>query len=641
MRGWHRKALWLVVLLFTILPASRAFADVQTFNALFFKPATGRNPYLMLHGIDTLHKYQFQVGEFFSYGYRPLEVRQNNQRITGVIDHSLVADFVAAFGITEWMQIGLDFPFILLNKFQDPNVVPPPGYSNKISMGDLRLEAKARVIDACNFPVGVAFVPFMTLPTGKDEYFVGESGLTGGMTVVAEGRITRRIGVTGNVGFKTGKKVNFRNLEWQHRLLLGLGTYFQFGQGFTVFGEVNSESAFEHFFNDRDMNMAEGMVGMKWDIKKTGVTLNVGGGSCFVCGVKGAIGRGVLGVTYRWNPAKYQKLDDDFGKVCERAFSKGLTAMQYYDLMMKCPPNAEDYQEGVHDDACPKFYELREIANLLWRCPSKPEDFVQGVHDDACQKVYTLSEKYSEEEIWNAYTLAASEMGLRCPQNPANFNPAIHDQACPKYYELREIAELSQKCPPDPSQFQQGVHDDACPKFYELRDQYTPEQWAVVELLASRDTDKDGINDFLDVCPERLEDYNGFADTDGCPDGGVVAVSGGEVITYRHVYFDFGSSRLKRDAEQVIDIVIGEINKTPWIQRLKIAGNADARGTSEANMRISRERAEAVIAYMRSHGVRSNVSLYPVAYGATRPVASNETEQGRALNRRVFFAIMR
>lgn len=622
-----------------ILLAAPVRADTQTFNALFFKPATGRNPYLMLHGIDTLHQYQFQVGEYFSYGYRPLEVRLNTQRITGVINHSLVSDFVAAFGITEWMQLGVDMPFALVNWYQDPNVAPPPGYNNKMSLGDIRIEAKARALDACAFPVGLAFVPWMTVPTGKGQYFVGDTGLTGGLTVVAEGRVTRRFGLTGNVGFKAGKRVNFRNLDWQYKLLMGLGGYFQFGKGLSVFGEVNSESAFSHFWNDRDMNVAEGIVGVKWDIKDTGVGVNAGFGSCFICGVDGALARSVVGVTYRWNPEKYRKLDDDFGKVCDKAFTKGLTAQQYYDLRLTCPPDPKNFRPGVDDDACPKYYELREVADLMWRCPARPEDFKAGVHDEACQKVYTLMDQYTDDEIWTVYTLAAAEMGARCPPNPADFNAALHDQACPKYYDLRDISLLSQKCPPDPADFKAGVDDDGCPKFYTLRDQYPEAQWSVVTLLSRLDTDKDGINDYLDVCPERAEDYNGFADHDGCPDGGVVAVVGGEILTYRPVYFDFNRTDLKAEDMQILDLVVGLINRTPWIKRVKVMGNADARGTDEANNRISRERAEMVISYLRSRGMRSDVELIPVAYGATRPVASNETEEGRARNRRVSFGV--
>ncbi len=639
MKAWKRRALAFAGCVAFILLSLPAQADEQTFNALFFKPATGRNPYLMLHGVDTLHKYQFQVGEFFSYGYRPLEIRLNNQRITGVINHSLVGDFVAAFGITEWMQLGIDFPVVMVNWFQDPNVFPPPGYNNKMSIGDLRIEAKARIIDACKFPVGVAFVPFMTLPTGKDSVYVGDPGLTGGLIVVAEGRVTRRFGLTGNVGYKMGRKVLFRNIEWQHRLLMGLGGYFQFGNGVTVFGEVNAEQAFEHFYTDRDMNMAEGLVGVKWDIKDSGVRLNAGFGNCIVCGVKGAYARSVIGVTYRWNPEKYRKLDDEFGKVCDRAFAKGLTAQQYYDLRLKCPPDPADFRPGIDDDACPKYYELREVAELLWRCPAKPEEFKPGVHDDACQKVYTLMDQYTEDEIWTAYTLAAAEMGARCPPDPNEFNPVIHDQACPKYYDLRELSVMSQRCPPNAEDFKHGVHDDACPKFYTLRDQYPEAQWSVVYLLSGKDTDKDGINDYLDVCPERPEDYNGFADQDGCPDGGVAAVMGGEIMTYRPVYFAFNRYDLSPEAMQILDLVVGVINRDTWIKRVRVTGNADAIGTEAANMKISHRRAEAVIAYLRSRGVRSDVQLIPIAYGATRPIASNETEAGRARNRRVSFGV--
>jgi len=639
MKGRLKFVLATMVLLVSSLYVPSARAASQTFNVLFFNPATGRNPYLMLHGVDTLHKYQFQVGDYMSFGYRPLEVRDNNRRITGVVDYTLVNDFVVAFGITEWLQVGVDFPYVILNNFQDPNIVPPPGYTNEMGLSDLRFELKARIIDPCHFPVGVAVIPFGTVPTGRDSVYLGDPGMTGGLRVAIEGRVSPRIGITGNIGYKVGKKVNFRNLDWQHRWLLGAGLYAQLGKGITVFGEINSESAFEHFYNDRDMNMAEVMAGVKWDIKDTGVTVNAGAGNCIICGVKGAMARSVVGVTYRFNPPKYRQMDDQFGKVCEKRFRKGLTAQQYYDLREKCPPNPADFRPGVDDDACPKYYELRELAQLLWRCPAKPEDFQPGVHDEACNKIFTLSDDYTEQEVWAIYELAAEEMGMRCPQDPADFSPAIHDQACPKYYDLREVAMLANVCPPDPSQYREGADDPACPKYYDLRDQYTPEQWAVVTLLARKDTDSDKINDYLDVCPERKEDYNGFADADGCPDGGVVAVSGGEIRTYEPVYFGFNRYNLTREAEQVIDLVIGAINKRPWIKRVRVSGNADAIGTSRANLRISKQRAERVITYMRNHGVRSNVSLIPVGYGAERPAAPNETERGRALNRRVVFAI--
>lgn len=635
-----------VVLLAAAFAVPRStYADATTFNALMFRPDVGRNKYLMLHSVDTLHKYQFQFADYISYGYRPLELQQANRRIASVINTTIVNDFTGAFGITDYLQIGFDMPVILFNRFQDPNFTPPQGFSNQMfKMGDIYVDAKIRVIDPCRFPVGVAFVPFMTLPTGKDSLYIGDPGITGGLTVVAEGRVLPQLGITGNVGFKTGRKVNYRNIEWQHKMLMGLGTYYSwFSKGLTLFGEVNSELSMNAFFNNRDLNAAEVMAGVKWDVKKGGKDLGLqisgGAGSCLVCGVKGALVRAVLGIGYRWMPEKYRLEDKQYASVCDAAFSRKMSVQRYYDLRLICPPDPADFKPGVDDDECPKYYDLREVAELLWQCPPTAEEFRPGVDDDACPKLYDLMEGFSQDEIWTAYTLAAAEMALRCPSDPANFNPAIHDHACPKFYDLKQIAELSQVCPEDPSQFVPGKDDDACPKYYDLLQKYPETQWAVVDWLAGRDTDKDNINDFFDVCPERKEDYNGFADTDGCPDGGAVAVVGGEIITYRPVYFAFNSAQLSSEDKQLIDLVIGKINRERWIKQIRIAGNADARGTDAANQKISERRAQVVIDYMRTHGVRSSVRLVSVGYGARRPVAPNTTEAQRQLNRRVTFGV--
>jgi len=81
------------------------------------------------------------------------------------------------------------------------------------------------------------------------------------------------------------------------------------------------------------------------------------------------------------------------------------------------------------------------------------------------------------------------------------------------------------------------------------------------------------------------------------------------------------------------------INATPWISVVRVGGHADAVGTAMANEEISVRRCRAVISYMQSHGLRSGVELVPVAYGSHAPIASNDTEQGRMLNRRVVFMI--
>lgn len=638
MRGYLRGIVAAIALIGSLVPMS-ALADSQTFNAIFFRPATGRNPYLMLQSTETLEQLQFNVGEIFSYGYRPLDIRQGGTRVRGVIDQLMVADFVAAMGALDWLQFGIDFPLIIMNRFQDPLVTPAPGLSNEFDIGDLRFEAKARVLDTCKYRVGLALVPFVTVPTGKDAHYVGDPGLTGGMRVALDGKVSKYVDLTLNIGYQGGKKVVVRNIDYQHRLLLGGGVLGHLKHGIDLFAEINAFAAFNKLFHDRDMNPVEAMAGMRWDIKETGVSVHAGAGSCLVCGVMGARARGVLGVKYRLMTPKLKQAVRARAQACGAVFGKGFSDEEIYYLQENCPPDPSDYQPGVNDEACPKYYELREVADLVIRCPESPEQFNPKYHDQACPKVFTLAENYSQDEIWSIYTLAASEMGIRCPPDPAQYNPTLHDVGCPKYYDLREVVGLAERCPSNPADFQSGVHDAACPKFYTLRDEYDEEQWALIEKLSKLDSDNDRINDYLDRCRETPEDYNGFADDDGCPDGGMVAITGGEVKTVRPVTFAFGSAELEPAAQQTIDLVIGAINKTPWVRTVRVGGNTDSIGSPEANRKLSLKRAEAVIQYMRTHGLRSGVRLIPIAYGANRPVASNDTEEGRRLNRRVIFNI--
>lgn len=637
--GVSRRLLVLFALMAVLFTSFEVRAASSTFNGLFFKPATGRNPYLMLHSSDTLHALQFNVADFMSYGYRPLELRQGTKRLRGIIDQSLVSHFTAAFAPLEFLQLGVDFPLVLINKFESPENTTSVGTTNEFDMGDLRFEIKGRVLDPSKYYLGIAIVPFVTVPTGKDAHYVGDPGVTAGARLAVDGRVHDRILLTMNLGYLGGKKVVLRNVEFQNRFLIGGGTSVFLNKGINVFGEINSQTDFSNFFTDRDVNPTEVMLGAKWDVLDTGVSVQAGGGTCLVCGVMGAKARGVLAVKYRFNPPKYQQLDRAQDLRYKALFKKKITAAEFYELKMNCPDHPAQFQAGVHDAACPKYYELREVADLVLRCPSDPSLYNPGVHDAACPKVFELKDSFSPTEIKSIYSLGVSEMRLRCPDSPEEFRHGVHDSACPKYYSLKEAVDLAETCPANPADYQSGLYDASCPKFYMLRDDYGQDQWATIVKLARLDSDSDGINDYLDRCPKIPEDVNGIADKDGCPETGPGAVSGGEVHTLQPVYFGFNSSRLTPKAKQGLDQVIKTIDETPWISRIMIAGHADARGSKNANLWISKKRAKVVMNYMKSHGLRSGIELSDVGYGSDKPAFTNETEKGRALNRRVVFNV--
>jgi outer membrane protein OmpA-like peptidoglycan-associated protein len=71
---------------------------------------------------------------------------------------------------------------------------------------------------------------------------------------------------------------------------------------------------------------------------------------------------------------------------------------------------------------------------------------------------------------------------------------------------------------------------------------------------------------------------------------------------------------------------------------VRIEGHTDATGNDDANMTLSKQRAESVKGYLTQHGV-SPAQLETAGFGASRPVADNETAEGRAQNRRTELVI--
>jgi outer membrane protein OmpA-like peptidoglycan-associated protein len=102
------------------------------------------------------------------------------------------------------------------------------------------------------------------------------------------------------------------------------------------------------------------------------------------------------------------------------------------------------------------------------------------------------------------------------------------------------------------------------------------------------------------------------------------------------IHFDSDSAKLRSDSTPALEAVLGLINNHPG-SRWVIAGHTDNQGNGEHNQTLSQNRAASVIAWLKVHGVDAS-RLAPQGFGASRPVADNATENGRALNRRVEIA---
>lgn len=104
------------------------------------------------------------------------------------------------------------------------------------------------------------------------------------------------------------------------------------------------------------------------------------------------------------------------------------------------------------------------------------------------------------------------------------------------------------------------------------------------------------------------------------------------------VLFDTGSSLIKPGGHDEIARIAGILNRYPDT-RVTIEGHTDSKGSESYNMRLSEERARAVAEALLARGVDPR-RLTTVGLGPSRPIASNNTEAGRQLNRRVALLVV-
>lgn len=109
-------------------------------------------------------------------------------------------------------------------------------------------------------------------------------------------------------------------------------------------------------------------------------------------------------------------------------------------------------------------------------------------------------------------------------------------------------------------------------------------------------------------------------------------------IVLRGVSFDFDSARLRADARPILDEAATMLRENPEV-RVAVEGHTDAVGSDAYNERLSERRAGAVADALAAEGVaRSRLAV--AGRGEASPVASNETDEGRAQNRRVELRVL-
>lgn len=173
-----------------------------------------------------------------------------------------------------------------------------------------------------------------------------------------------------------------------------------------------------------------------------------------------------------------------------------------------------------------------------------------------------------------------------------------------------------------------GVMDgwDYCP--------HTPPRRRVDSRGCEPDRDRDGVPDDADYCPGTP--IGVAVEASGCPPlrppspPPAAPVRG--LAAWPTVWFDLDSAALRPEAQASLEAAAAQLLRHP--ARLELAGHADEQGGAAYNLALSQRRARAVRDFLVARGVPSGQLLLK-GYGESRPVAGNDSETGRARNRRV------
>jgi len=199
----------------------------------------------------------------------------------------------------------------------------------------------------------------------------------------------------------------------------------------------------------------------------------------------------------------------------------------------------------------------------------------------------------------------------KCPDTPKGVK--VDANGCPLDQDKDGVADAIDKCPDTPAGV--VVDKNGCPV----------------------DTDGDGVADYQDNCPTVA----GPKENKGCPV--IEKVAEEEVspeMNIEPVYFEYDKSNVLQVEKAKIEKLV-KLLKANNTYNVDLTGNADSKGTEEYNMKLSERRIVSVVKAITNSGVKAVRISKQKPLGETKPVATNDTEEGRALNRRVTFEVIK
>jgi OOP family OmpA-OmpF porin len=119
-----------------------------------------------------------------------------------------------------------------------------------------------------------------------------------------------------------------------------------------------------------------------------------------------------------------------------------------------------------------------------------------------------------------------------------------------------------------------------------------------------------------------------------------VVVENNKIVISEKIQFDFNKATIKPESDSLMEEIIKVLKDAPHIKKVAIEGHTSGEGKDKYNLKLSDQRAKAVMDYLVSKGALPKEMFTAKGFGETKMIADESTEEGREKNRRVEFNII-
>ncbi|MBU0504761.1 MAG: OmpA family protein [bacterium] len=250
----QKKSTALLVCLFGIMVLTMLLGSTSAFalNVQNFQPSQLYSNGLQLHTSDALKKWDMSLGFATNYVHNPLEVGRIGAaaRTQGLVDQLLTTDFLVSVGLTDWWTLNLDVPVNWYHNIA-PGIIATRDKGGP-EFGDIRFSSKFTLYNASKTKHGwgLAFIPYVTAPTGDQNVFVGYANATGG-AILAVDKIIKSNRFYVNTGIRFNDET-LQNIDIQHEFVFGVGYQRPLIKkaDLDIILEMTGSTTFNNFFTD-------------------------------------------------------------------------------------------------------------------------------------------------------------------------------------------------------------------------------------------------------------------------------------------------------------------------------------------------------------------------------------------------------